>query len=180
MDNVLDVALEADKLLEIAAKKLRKTESKVVSNLRFVRAFVQKDKVTVECEDAKTGRAKFFAARLFVDATGTNSPVSRQLNAGRSITHVCPTVGTVGATNTRRIFFSTTRSIREPTNPCFACSRSISKNCPITRRKTALGKWSNPFTVIFRAFIIRAGIIKRKQPATAFCWSATPPVYRVH
>jgi len=95
MDNVLDVALEADKLLEIAAKKLKKTESKIVSNLRFVRAFVQKEKVLVECEDAKTGKRKFFASKLFVDATGTNSPVSRQLNAGKSITHVCPTVGTV-------------------------------------------------------------------------------------
>ena len=95
MDNVLDVALEADRLLEIAAKKLRKTDSKIVSNLRFVRAFSRKDKVLVECEDAKTGRRKFFTANLFVDATGTNSPLSRQLNQGKSITHVCPTVGSV-------------------------------------------------------------------------------------
>lgn len=95
MDNVLDVAVEADKLLELAAKKLKKTESKIINNLRFVRAFVQKEKVLVECEDAKTGRRRLFAAKLFVDATGTNSPVSRQLNSGKSITHVCPTVGTV-------------------------------------------------------------------------------------
>lgn len=95
MDNVLDVAIEADKLLELAAKKLKKMDSKIVNNLRFVRAFVQKDKVTVECEDAKTGKTKFFNAKLFVDATGTNSSVSRQLNSGKSVTHVCPTVGTV-------------------------------------------------------------------------------------
>jgi lycopene cyclase CruA len=95
MDNVLDVAIEADRLLELAVKKLKKTESKIINNLRFVRAFVQKDKVLVECEDAKTGRRKLFASKLFVDATGTNSPLSRQLNAGKSITHVCPTVGTV-------------------------------------------------------------------------------------
>lgn len=95
MENVLDVAIEADKLLELAAKKLRKTESKIINNLRFVRAFVQKEKVLVECEDAKTGRRKLFASKLFVDATGTNSPVSRRLNSGKSITHVCPTVGTV-------------------------------------------------------------------------------------
>lgn len=97
MDNVLDVAIEADKLLEIAAKKIKQSasDSKIISNLRFVRAFVRKDKTIVECEEAKTGRPRFFSARLFVDATGTNSPVSRQLNAGRSITHVCPTVGTV-------------------------------------------------------------------------------------
>ena len=95
MDNVLDVAVEADKLLELAAKKIRKTESKIISNLRFVRAHVQKEKVLVECEDTKTGNRKIYAAKLFVDACGTNSPVSRQLNQGKSITHVCPTVGTV-------------------------------------------------------------------------------------
>jgi lycopene cyclase CruA len=95
MENVLDVAIEADKLLEIAAKKLKNTDSKIINKLRIIRAFVQKDKVVVECEDVKTGRRKLFAAKLFVDATGTNSPLSRQLNAGKSITHVCPTVGTV-------------------------------------------------------------------------------------
>jgi lycopene cyclase CruA len=97
MDNVLDVAVEADKLLELAAKKLKKTESKIINNLRFVRAYVQKNKVLVECEDAKTGKRKLFASKLFVDACGTNSPVSRQLNSGKSITHVCPTVGTVAS-----------------------------------------------------------------------------------
>lgn len=95
MDNVLDVAVEADILLEIAAKKLKKTDSESIGEMRFVRAFVQNDKVLVECEDLKTKRQRFFSTKLFVDATGTNSPVSRQLNAGRSITHVCPTVGTV-------------------------------------------------------------------------------------
>jgi lycopene cyclase CruA len=95
MDNVLDVAIEADKLLEIAAKKLKKTDSKIINNLRFVQAFVQKEKVLIECKDAKNGPRKLYAAKLFVDATGTNSPVSRQINAGKSITHVCPTVGTV-------------------------------------------------------------------------------------
>ncbi len=95
MENVLDVAIEADKLLELAVKKLKKTDSKIISNLRFIRTFVQKDKVLIECEEAKTGKRKFYAAKLFIDATGTNSSVSRQLNAGKSITHVCPTVGTV-------------------------------------------------------------------------------------
>ena len=95
MDNVLDVAIEADKLLELAAKKLKKTDSKIINNLRFVRAYVRQDKVLVECEDAKNGKRRFFSTKLFVDSTGTNSPVSRQLNSGKSITHVCPTVGTV-------------------------------------------------------------------------------------
>ena len=97
MENVLDVAIEADKLLNIAVKKLKKspTNSEIKNNLRFVRAFVQKEKVLVECEDVKSKRRRVFSTKLFVDSTGTNSTVSRQINAGKSITHVCPTVGTV-------------------------------------------------------------------------------------
>ena len=95
MKNVLDVAIEADKLLEIAVRKVLENGSTIINNLRFVRAFVQKDKVLVECEDAQNGGRRLFTAKLFIDSTGTNSPVSRQLNAGKSITHVCPTVGTV-------------------------------------------------------------------------------------
>lgn len=97
MDNVLDVAVEADKLLAAAARKLVQTDSEIVNNLRFVRAYVNKEKVLIECEETKSGKRRLFAAELFVDATGTNSPISRQINAGRSITHVCPTVGTVAA-----------------------------------------------------------------------------------
>jgi lycopene cyclase CruA len=101
MDNVLDVAIEADKLLEIAAGKLKKNNSKVINNLRLIRLYSLKDKVLVECEDARNGKRRLFAAKLFVDSTGTNSSVSRQLNAGKSITHVCPTVGSVAKGFTR-------------------------------------------------------------------------------
>jgi lycopene cyclase CruA len=95
MDKVLDVAIEADKLLALAAGKLKKTGSKIISNLRFIRAHVRQDKILVECENEKDGERRLFAAKLFVDATGTNSSVSRQLNDGASITHICPTVGTL-------------------------------------------------------------------------------------
>jgi lycopene cyclase CruA len=97
LDGVLDVAIEADKLLQLAAAKIERslTGSMLIDGLRFVRCYVQPERVVVEVEEIRTGRHKLFGARLFVDATGTNSPVSRQLNDGRSITHVCPTVGTV-------------------------------------------------------------------------------------
>jgi hypothetical protein len=95
MEDVLNVAVEADRLLEIAAGKLRKSGSKIINNLKFVRAFVRKNQVLVECEETKTGRKRIFSAKIFVDATGTNSPLSRQMNDGKSITHICPTVGTV-------------------------------------------------------------------------------------
>ena len=95
MDNVLDVALEADKLLQLAVEKLKIKNVKIINNLRFIHAYSNKDKILVECENTNSGKRRLFAAKLFVDATGTNSPISRQLNNGQSITHVCPTVGTV-------------------------------------------------------------------------------------
>jgi lycopene cyclase CruA len=97
IDGVLDVAVEADKLLRLAAAKIERsqTASVLIDGLRFVRCYVQPERVAVEVEEVRTGRRRLFGARLFVDATGTNSPVSRQLNSGHAITHVCPTVGTV-------------------------------------------------------------------------------------
>ncbi len=111
MNNVLDVAIEADKLLEIAAAKLAKTNSEIINNLRLVRTFVNKNNVSVECEELLSGKRRLFAAELFVDSTGTNSAVSRQLNGGKSITHICPTVGTVATgfqrgSGTREVDFS--------------------------------------------------------------------------
>ncbi|MDQ3755387.1 MAG: hypothetical protein M3371_11735 [Acidobacteriota bacterium] len=98
MDNVLDVAIEADKLLTLARRKIIENGPPgcaLLDGLRFVRAYVEPHRVTIEMENAR-GQRRRFAARLFVDATGTNSPVARQLNDGRAaLTHVCPTVGTV-------------------------------------------------------------------------------------
>ncbi|HVF49079.1 MAG TPA: hypothetical protein VNA19_03265 [Pyrinomonadaceae bacterium] len=98
INGVLDVAIAADKLLALAAAKIRAQGPPgcaLVDKLNFVRAYVEPHRVTVETWDARQKQRRLFEARLFVDATGTNSPVSRQINEGRAITHVCPTVGTV-------------------------------------------------------------------------------------
>ncbi|MBA2339983.1 MAG: hypothetical protein H0V88_06285 [Pyrinomonadaceae bacterium] len=102
INNVLDTALSADKLLELACAKIESYASapcRLLNNLRFVRAYVESHRVTIEVQETNThhgeGKRRWFDARLFVDATGTNSFVSRQLNDGQAITHVCPTVGTV-------------------------------------------------------------------------------------
>jgi lycopene cyclase CruA len=92
---VLDVTVAADKLLALAAEKIRTqgpAGCALLAGVRFVRAYVEPHRVTVETEDAR-GRKNLYAARLFVDATGPDSPVARQLNEGRAPTHVCPTVG---------------------------------------------------------------------------------------
>ena len=97
MNGVLDVALDADKLLALARTKILAATpaSSLIDGSRFVRCYVEADRVAVEVEDAKTGKHRLFGARLFIDSTGTNSVVARQIGDGRSITHVCPTVGTV-------------------------------------------------------------------------------------
>ncbi|HEX8846194.1 MAG TPA: hypothetical protein VF791_16215 [Pyrinomonadaceae bacterium] len=97
MDGVLDVAVEADHLLALAARKLLASGngSVMAGGLRFVRCYVQPDRVTVETEDARTKKRSLYAARLFVDATDSKSTVARQLNDGLAVTHVSPTVGTV-------------------------------------------------------------------------------------
>jgi lycopene cyclase CruA len=97
MDGVLDVAIEANRLLAAASRKLEAaaTGSVLMSGLRFVRCYVQPDRVFLEVEETLSGKRSLFAARLFVDATTPDSPVSRQLNDAHSITHVCPTAGTL-------------------------------------------------------------------------------------
>jgi lycopene cyclase CruA len=66
-----------------------------MQGMRFVRCYVEADRVAVEVEEVRTGKRKLFGARLFVDATDASSPVSRQLNDGHEMTHVRPTVGTI-------------------------------------------------------------------------------------
>lgn len=97
MNGVLDVALDADKLLKLAASKIESSEtgSALFDGQRLVRVYVEPHRVTVETEDARTKRRRLFSARLFVDAIGAESMVARQLNSHQAITHVCPTVGTV-------------------------------------------------------------------------------------
>lgn len=108
MENVLDVAVDADKLLALAAAKIRARQSEgcaLVEGMRFVRAYVEADRVSVELEEVRddgsrsssssSRRRHLFAARLFVDAEGVHSPVARQFNEGRALTHVAPSVGTV-------------------------------------------------------------------------------------
>ncbi|HEY0101618.1 MAG TPA: hypothetical protein VGB76_22010 [Pyrinomonadaceae bacterium] len=107
MEDVLNVAVDADKLLALAAAKVRARQGEgcaLLEHVRFVRAYVEADRVLVELEDVRAGgnsggnaggRRRLFAARLFIDAEGMQSPVARQFNEGRALTHVAPSVGTV-------------------------------------------------------------------------------------
>jgi lycopene cyclase CruA len=91
----LDVTLDGARLLAEARERLKRRRGCAVADgLRFVRAYVEDKRVTVETE-GRDGARRLFAARLFVDASGADSPVARQLAGGRAPTHLCPTVGTI-------------------------------------------------------------------------------------
>ncbi len=94
----LDVAVDGERLTALAAGRLARLASKgsaVERALRFVRAYVESSRVTIETEGLG-GARRYFAARLFVDASGADSPVARQLNGGRgAAARVRPSVGTV-------------------------------------------------------------------------------------
>lgn len=95
LNGVLDVSIDAAKLLRLAAAKIRaRVGCAVADNSRFVRAYVEPHGVAIEIEDER-GARRLFNARLLVDGAGADSAVSRQLNGGQSFTHLCPAVGTV-------------------------------------------------------------------------------------
>jgi len=95
VSGVSDVSVDAGKLAELAAKKLCAREGcAIVEGARFVRAYVERDRVSVEVEGLG-GARRLFTARLFFDASGADSAVARQLSGGRAVTHVRPSVGTI-------------------------------------------------------------------------------------
>lgn len=90
-----DVVINGASLLARSAERLRqKKSSAVIEGFRFVRAYVEPSRVTVEAE-GPGGVRRFFGARLFVDVGGADSAVARQLSNENAYAYVCPSVGTV-------------------------------------------------------------------------------------
>jgi lycopene cyclase CruA len=97
IDDVLDCAVDADRLLGMAMEKLLAAPgSRVLGRTAFKACyrFAEHAVVEVSGPDGATAR---FRTKLLVDAMGIVSPVAMQLNAGRPQTHVCPTVGTIAS-----------------------------------------------------------------------------------
>lgn len=95
---VLDVAVDGERIKSLVAERIAREGaegSRVLVGFRFVRAYIERHRVTVETEGAD-GERRLFSARLFVDATEAGSPVVRQLNE-TALTHVRPTVGTISS-----------------------------------------------------------------------------------
>ncbi len=97
MDGVLDCAVDADKLLALAMRKVLETEgSKVMARTSFISCSRFADHVEVEAAGPDGSQLRF-GAKVLVDAMGIVSPVAMQLNRGQPQTHVCPTVGTIAS-----------------------------------------------------------------------------------
>jgi len=92
---VLNVAIDAEKLLRFCGDKLLQSGGEIWDETEFVRADVSETEVTVQLTHLPSKSNKKASARLLIDAMGTASPIAWQLNGGRTFDSVCPTVGAV-------------------------------------------------------------------------------------
>ncbi len=92
---VLNVGLDAEKLLQLCGEKLRAAGGDIWDESEFLWAEVAPDGVTVSLTHLPSQGPKRVTGRLLVDAMGTASPIAWQLNGGRAFDSVCPTVGAV-------------------------------------------------------------------------------------
>jgi lycopene cyclase CruA len=92
---VLNVALDGEKLLDLAGVKLTEAGGEIWDETEFIRADVEAEKVVVQGRHLPTKADRTALGRLLVDAMGSASPIAWQVNQGRAFDSVCPTVGAV-------------------------------------------------------------------------------------
>ena len=92
---VLNVAIDAEKLLRVCGDKLRQAGGTIWDETEFIHADISTQEVTVKLIHLPTKANKSATGRLLIDAMGTASPIAWQLNGGRTFDSVCPTVGAV-------------------------------------------------------------------------------------
>lgn len=92
---VLNVAIDAEKLLKLCGEKLRAAGGDIWDETEFVRADIHDQGVRIEAQHLPSHTTRQAEGRLLVDAMGTASPIAWQLNGGRAFDSVCPTVGAV-------------------------------------------------------------------------------------
>jgi lycopene cyclase CruA len=97
MENVLDCAVDADKLLDLAKERVMAASgSKLLAETSFTKCYQFDDHIIVQVED-RHAKSSFYKANVLVDVMGILSPIAMQLNEGAPQTHVCPTVGTIAS-----------------------------------------------------------------------------------
>jgi lycopene cyclase CruA len=97
MENVLDCAVDADKLLALAKAKVQASaDSKILAETSFTTCYQFDDHIVVHVQD-RQGNSSWYKTKVLVDVMGILSPIAMQLNEGSPQTHVCPTVGTIAS-----------------------------------------------------------------------------------
>lgn len=92
---VLNVAIDAEKLLYLCGEKFKAAGGEIWDETEFERAEIGVDRVTIHTKHLPTKLPRMAQGRLLIDAMGTASPIAWQLNGGRAFDSVCPTVGAV-------------------------------------------------------------------------------------
>ena len=92
---VLNIAIDAEKLLKFCGDKLLSSGGAIWDETEFIKADIAKDGVVLQLKHLPTQKLKTATGRLLIDAMGTASPIAWQLNGKRAFDSVCPTVGAV-------------------------------------------------------------------------------------
>ncbi|VEP11559.1 Flavin-dependent dehydrogenase [Hyella patelloides LEGE 07179] len=92
---VLNIAIDAEKLLEFCGDKLLSAGGEIWDETEFIKADIAHNGVSLELTHLPTKEHKQATGRLLLDAMGTASPIAWQLNGKRAFDSVCPTVGAV-------------------------------------------------------------------------------------
>lgn len=92
---VLNIALNAEKLLRLCGEKLRTCGGDIFDFTEFERIYTWSGGVSVEARHLKTGEPIRLGGRVCIDAMGSTSPIALQLTEGRAFDSVCPVVGAV-------------------------------------------------------------------------------------
>lgn len=93
--NVLNIALDSEKLLNLCGDKLRSAGGEIWDETEFIKADIDASQVVLTLKDLSSQNQHLVSGRLLVDAMGTASPIAWQLNPKRAFDSVCPTVGGV-------------------------------------------------------------------------------------
>lgn len=90
---VLNLAIDAERLLHMCGEKLTSAGGTILDRTEFQQAFITPDAITIKLQHRDSQDVSYLRSRLLVDAMGTASPVTQQLNHYRAFDSVCPTVG---------------------------------------------------------------------------------------
>lgn len=93
--NVLNIAIDTSKLLELCGQKILKYGGEIWSETEFNKATIGKDLITIQAIHLPTEEKKEISARLLIDAMGTASTIAWEIAGEKTFDSVCPTVGAI-------------------------------------------------------------------------------------